>query len=106
LKSFSIASSVSLPLADSAVAIRDDARLPLAITLPTSSAARAATVTSSGAGTADPRMALSLAQASSMARLDAATKPVWALRKASYCLSRSATASSRSRGSALPRRCS
>ncbi len=87
LNSFSIASSVSLLLADSAAIICDAARLPLAMTLPSWSTVRAASAASSAERLADCRMALIWVWASIIAGLAAATKPACARRSASYCLS-------------------
>ena len=97
LKSFSIASSVSLLLADSAAAMLDVIRLPPAITLPSCSTMRAAAVASSMTGSTAVSMALSRLWASNISGIEAATKSACALRSASYFLSCAAAASSRSR---------
>ena len=96
LNSFSIASSVSLELAESAAIICDAARLPLAKTLPSWSTVRAASVASSEERLADCRMALIWDWASIIAGLAAATKAPCVLRSASYCFSCWAAMPSRS----------
>ena len=97
LNSFSIASSVSLLVADSAAVMLEAIRLLLAMTLPSCSTVRAAAVASSVEGSAEPRIALSWLWASIIAGAEAATNSACALRSASYCLSCRAAASSRSR---------
>ncbi|MHC2889656.1 hypothetical protein ACVIU4_000810 [Bradyrhizobium barranii subsp. barranii] len=97
LNSFSIASSVSLLLADSAAIMSAAIRLPLAEIVATWETVRAASVASSADTSAAPRIAFRRVCASSIAGPAAPTKVSCALRSASYCLSCSAPVSSRSR---------